>query len=463
MTLVKPLIQHTTMKQLINMALVPAVLLAGISTAAVAQQKAAPKKATAPVKKSSNWTAGLNVLPSGLAYKIVKRGTGTRNPVIGDHIEMYIHVHVGDSILFDSRKMYSATKPVSFVIAAPRGHGDIMEGFMKMAVGDSAIMRVPVDSMKKNGAQLMPWMKEGMIVEYNVVMVSVRSDAEEKQYNEGKAAQQIGIDEGILADYFKRNNITPTKTAAGVYYTILSEGTGTKVAAGQKVSVNYTGMFLDGKKFDSNTDSAFHHVQPFDLTVGKGMVIKGWDDGLQQLKKGTRAMLYIPSTLAYGSQDQRGIPSNSILVFEVEVKDVMDVVDQAKVDDKLLQDYFAKNNIHATKTQSGLYYVVKQKGLGPNATAGKKVTMNYTGKLLDGTPFDSNIDPKFNHVSPFSFNLGQGQVIRGWDEGVQLLNMGSKATFFIPSSLAYGDRGAGQAIPPNAVLLFDVEVVGIDQ
>lgn len=456
------------MKRLINTTLVPAALLLGISTTAVAQKKAEtkktePKKAATTQKSSKKWQQGLTVLPSGLAYKIVKHGTGSRNPIIGDHIEMYIHVHVDDSVLFDSRKMYSATKPVSFVIAAPRGHGDIMEGFMKMTIGDSALIRVPVDSMKKNGAQLMPWMKEGMVVEYNVVMMSIRSEAEEKQYNEGKAAAQKGIDEGILQDYFKRNNITPQKSASGVYYTIIKEGTGEKIAAGQKASVNYTGMFLDGKKFDSNVDTAFHHVQPFELTVGKGMVIKGWDEGLQQLKKGTRAMLYIPSTLAYGAQEQRGIPGNSILVFEVEITNVADVVDQAKVDDKLLQDYFAKNNIKATKTASGLYYVIHQKGMGANAQPGKQVTMNYTGKLLDGTPFDSNTDPKFNHVSPFVFPLGQGRVIRGWDEGVALMNLGTKATLYIPSQLGYGDRGAGAQIPPNAVLVFDVEVVGIDK
>jgi FKBP-type peptidyl-prolyl cis-trans isomerase len=89
--------------------------------------------------------------------------------------------------------------------------------------------------------------------------------------------------------------------------------------------------------------------------------------------------------------------------------------------------------------------------------------MNYTGKTLDGKMFDSNTDPSKGHVQPFGFTLGVGQVIKGWDEGVQLLNLGSRATFFIPSGLAYGDRGAGAAIPPNAVLMFDVEVLSIDK
>jgi FKBP-type peptidyl-prolyl cis-trans isomerase len=218
-------------------------------------------------------------------------------------------------------------------------------------------------------------------------------------------------------------------------------------------------MFMDGKKFDSNVDSSFHHTQPFQLEVGKGSVIKGWDEGLQLLNVGGKATLYIPSTLAYGATERGPIPANSILIFDVEI---LDLPDQDVVDDKIIKEYIAKNNIKATRTESGLYYVITQKGLGPNAKPGKKVTMNYTGKLLDGTTFDSNVDPKFSHVAPFTFQLGSGQVIKGWDEGVQLLNMGEHATFIIPSGLAYGP-GGNHGIPPNAVLLFDVELVSIDK
>ncbi len=131
-------------------------------------------------------------------------------------------------------------------------------------------------------------------------------------------------------------------------------------------------------------------------------------------------------------------------------------------DDKALTEYFAKNNIKPIKTNSGLYYVVSSKGNGEKPKVGKQVTMNYTGKLLDGKTFDSNVDPKFNHVSPFTFVLGVGQVIKGWDEGVQLFDKGSKGTLYIPSNLGYGASGAGGVIPPNAALIFDVEVVSFE-
>jgi len=132
-------------------------------------------------------------------------------------------------------------------------------------------------------------------------------------------------------------------------------------------------------------------------------------------------------------------------------------------DDKTLKAYFAKNKLKPTKTASGLYYTIKKQGTGAAIKKNSKVSMNYTGKLLDGTPFDSNIDSNFHHVTPLEFNAGMGNVIKGWDEGVMLLKKGSKATFYIPSGLAYGSHGAGGIIGPNAILTFDVEVVKVEE
>ena len=465
------------MKRIPKIVILLGVFTIGLLASANAQQKkAAPKKA-APKENTENCKPakmpdGFTKLCSGLQYKIITHGAGTRKPELNDHIELNIHLHVEDSVIFDSRKM-NGNKPVPLPITAPKFKGDPMEAFMLLVVGDSAVMKLPVDSLRKTGAQLQPWMKEGQVIEYDVTLVSVRTEAEEKKQKEEQASKQKGIDEELLQAYFKKNNIKPMKTASGLYYTVSAAGTGESIKSGQKLSVNYTGKLLSGSIFDSNMDSTFHHMTPFELEIGKGRVIKGWDEGLLLLKKAAKATLYIPSTLAYGSQDRSPqIPANSILVFDVEILDVQDAPpppvkrspdEQAKIDDKIIEDYLAKNNIKATKTPTGLYYAISQKGLGPMATSGKKVTMNYTGKTLDGKVFDSNTDPAKGHVQPFVFTLGVGQVIKGWDEGVQFLQIGSRATFFIPSGLAYGDRGAGGSIPPNAVLMFDVEVLGIDK
>ena len=92
---------------------------------------------------------------------------------------------------------------------------------------------------------------------------------------------------------------------------------------------------------------------------------------------------------------------------------------------------------------------------------GDVLVMNYTGRLTNGTVFDSNVDPKFNHVEPFKFVLGAGQVIAGWDEGLLGMKIGEKKTLTIPPEKAYGSRAVG-SIPPNSTLVFDVELVGIE-
>ena len=96
-------------------------------------------------------------------------------------------------------------------------------------------------------------------------------------------------------------------------------------------------------------------------------------------------------------------------------------------------------------------------GTGATAAAGKKVTVHYTGWLTDGKKFDSSKDRK----DPFAFNLGAGQVIRGWDQGVQGMQVGGKRKLTIPPDLGYGARGAGGVIPPNATLVFEVELLGV--
>ena len=128
---------------------------------------------------------------------------------------------------------------------------------------------------------------------------------------------------------------------------------------------------------------------------------------------------------------------------------------------------FSRGHKTATSTQmdshtaTSLQVTTTAEGHGDAAVKGDKVTVNYTGMLTDGTVFDSNVDPKFQHVQPFTFTVGVGQVIQGWDQGVLGMKVGEKRHLVIPSDLAYGDRGAGALIPPGATLTFDVEVTGI--
>ena len=115
----------------------------------------------------------------------------------------------------------------------------------------------------------------------------------------------------------------------------------------------------------------------------------------------------------------------------------------------------------STTTANGLKVTELAQGSGVAAKKGDKVSVNYTGALENGTVFDSNVDPKFNHVEPFQFTLGAGMVIQGWDQGVLGMKVGEKRRLVIPASLGYGAQGAGGVIPPNATLTFDVQVTAI--
>lgn len=142
---------------------------------------------------------------------------------------------------------------------------------------------------------------------------------------------------------------------------------------------------------------------------------------------------------------------------------------QLPKDAKIIEEYIKKNNLKTQVTASGLHYIITKEGTGDKPAKGDIVKVNYAGKLLDGkVVFDTSVEEvaKANNINqpgrkfePFSFTLGVGQVIKGWDEGIALLKKGTKATLIIPSPYAYGPQGNPPTIPANAVLLFDVELV----
>jgi FKBP-type peptidyl-prolyl cis-trans isomerase len=132
--------------------------------------------------------------------------------------------------------------------------------------------------------------------------------------------------------------------------------------------------------------------------------------------------------------------------------------------DGVIATYLTANNLTATTTADGLRYVITTNGTGAVPISGQTVTVNYSGFLLNsngtlGTEFDSNTDSQFNHVTPFSFTLGAGTVIAGWEEAFALLPVGTTAQLIIPPSLGYGTTGSGTSIPGNSILVFNVTVL----
>lgn len=223
-------------------------------------------------------------------------------------------------------------------------------------------------------------------------------------------------------------------SSSGLKYNISQKGSGKQAKNGDLVFVHYTGTLEDGKKFDSSLDRG----EPLMFKLGAGMVIKGWDEGISLLTEGSKAKLWIPSNLGYGEKGAGNlIAPNSNLIFDVELVSTVN---------------YDTAGIQPIVTASGLKIYKTKTTDKAKASAGQKVSVHYSGYLLDGKKFDSSVD----RFQPFEFQLGKGQVIKGWDEGIALLNIGEAARLVIPSNIAYGAQGAGGVIPANADLIFDV-------
>lgn len=175
--------------------------------------------------------------------------------------------------------------------------------------------------------------------------------------------------------------------------------------------------------------------------------------------------------------DQQGVEAYFTSLQEAQVKKQAELaVKQLETETQTIEDYLAKNNIKATRTESGLYYVIEKEGTGPEIETGDMASVHYAGFLLDGTIFDTSMKEKAQEAGvyseqrdmqggygPLEVQVGQGRVIQGWDEGLGLLKKGDKAKFIIPSPLAYGDRDTGGAIKANSILIFDVEITDVQK
>lgn len=240
-------------------------------------------------------------------------------------------------------------------------------------------------------------------------------------------------------------SLDTTTTASGLKIAFKERGNGAQAAAGTVVKVHYVGKLLNGTEFDNSLKRG----EPIQFPLGQGYVIKGWDEGIALMKVGDKATLVIPSELGYGAQDMGNIPPNSTLVFDVELIEVKEMREPKPFD---------VEGKKIEKNPSGLMYVrVHDNPDGEQAYANMTAEVEYTLYLEDGTMVDSSIP----RGTPFSFVLGAGQVIPGWDEGIRLMKVGDKMRLIVPSKLGYGERGAGGVIPPNATLIFDVELLSV--
>ena len=251
---------------------------------------------------------GKMTTPNGLEYEIIEDKEGALAKE-GDFMSLHITYRTEkDSVL---NSTYKQGNPVTSKIGPPMFKGSFEEGLLMLSAGDSANFWIPSDSIFKGqpAGQRPAFLPVGSKIGYSVRVVKVENPA-------GIEANQ----QKAIAEYAAKNNLKLEKTNTGLYYSVTQMGTGAKPMAGDTVSVHYVGTTLaEGKEFDNSRQ----RNQPFKFPVGQGMVIPGWDEGLQLFPKGTKAILVIPSKLAYGEMGAPGSPigPNSVLVFDIELVD----------------------------------------------------------------------------------------------------------------------------------------------
>lgn len=241
-----------------------------------------------------------------------------------------------------------------------------------------------------------------------------------------------------------------TTTDSGLQYIEVEAGSGDKPIPGDIVTVHYVGTLEDGTEFDSS----YSRGDPISFPLGMGQVIPGWDEGISLMQPGGKAILIIPPELAYGAQGAGNvIPPNSTLRFEVELVSISPPPPTPTP----LPPPISVDEGDYTVTDSGLKYFVLQEGNGEQAEDLGIVTIHFDGWLEDGTSLGSS---RLNG-QPIIFSLGRGEIMEGWDEAIALMTVGERTQFVIPPELGFGEEGSGGVIPPNATLIFEMELVEV--
>lgn len=282
-----------------------------------------------------------------------------------------------------------------------------------------------------------------------------------------------------------------TKTAKGALYTILKAGGGAKIKEGEVITFQFT----QKNDRDSLLGSSYQMGKPAMVQVQPSRNVADLMEVFSILSVNDSALVRVPTdSIFVGHEESRPpfLPKGSYLNFTIKIEKVQTMeqamaertaamekqrAEQTAIAEKQrlaepasISKYIADNKLVLQTTASGLKYVITTPSAGRKPLAGDTLMVNYAGRTLNGKLFDSSIEEVAKAgglqqpgrtYEPIRLVVGNGEVIRGWDEGLLLLNEGSKATFVIPSALAYGERGPSEDIKPYSPLMFDVELVKV--
>ncbi|MBK9290642.1 MAG: FKBP-type peptidyl-prolyl cis-trans isomerase [Bacteroidetes bacterium] len=414
---------------------------------------------------------GFRKAENGVYIKWHTKGSGEVKPQLDDLVTLSMVYRLEDSILFDSRTM---PQPLTFPVVAPTFEGDIYAALTLLRVGDSVTVVFPADSffmVMARMPELPEFVKPGQPIYFDMKLLELKSAEEARAEERAMLLEMKEKEQKQLKEYLEANNISTQPLASGLYYIEKRKGSGKAPKPGDVMQVHFSISTIDGLPLYSTEGN-----RPMDIEFGEPFDTKGFDEALTYLSKGTKASLIVPSHLAFDSTGRQGlIPPYTTLLYEVELVDFKTreqvekeqeaerkraeaANEKARKEEKeKLANYLRTNNITVAPKASGLYFIETEKGTGKAVESGKKVRVHYTLYNLSGKMIQSSKDSG----QPFEFTVGQGQVIKGWDEALTYMREGGKARLILPSDIAYGGTDRGPDIPAFSTLVFDVEVLEV--
>jgi len=382
---------------------------------------------------------GFKETEDGLLYKFHTESNDTQVVRLNDILKVHLNYKKGDSSFNKS----AINQPIDIKMMEQTYPGDIFDGLKMMHIGDSAtfILKAKDFFEKTVGSKLPEFLDTNDVFFLDVKMDTIISSIELARKTKELNAKLKEAEPQKLQSFLEENSMDESHLVDGVYLKHINKGDGKKIENGKHAEIHFKVKVVGEEWFDNTRIKN----EPYTYLVGTGRFTEGFDKAILNMKVGGKALTLIPSSLAFGEQGfEDMIPPYSPIAFEIEIvklltdeeyqklleeeeaKQMKSMEEASERERNELQAFMNSQYPNAQKHPSGIYILNLQKGEGKTAKSGNKLKIHYDGYLLNGTKFDSSKE----RGEPFEFELGQGQVIQGWDIALNGMKEGEKAKIF---------------------------------
>jgi len=415
------------------------------------------------------------------AYKTAKNGTRYLVHYLGNDsvktkeseiVSVNLSYRLGDSLIFNSK---SLGKPMRFPIIKPLFRGDLYDGLKLMGTGDSITIEVVADSFylrTVNLSKLPGYVVPGSRFFYDVKLLKHITNSDFQLEISKRQKNEERKERAVLNQYLSDKKITADSTNTGLYFINIESGRGEYPKLGDMCQVYLSVNQLDGEELFTNFGS-----RAIDIQYGSDFDTKGFMEGLGMLQPGGAAQLIVPSWIGVGSSGRDMVAPFTTLIYKVKLEAIRSLEEvkkdreQYKVEQEkekvrlkqeessIISDYIKKNKIEINPSESGLYLKTLEQGNGEIPKKGSTVTIEYVQYDLVGNIISSSYEDN----TPFTYVVGSGAVITGWEEAVLQMRKGEKAWMLIPSNIGWGANSRSKKVKPYSPLVFELELTDIKQ